>query len=116
MNPADTLEPARLDESIALGSIKADDIAARSARDGEPAFLARRRGEAWAFAEKTPFPGRLEELWRRTDLSGAGWDKVLVGRAAAPPVSALADLSTPIKDEIGPASERSALTDRKSVV
>lgn len=109
MNPTETLEPARLDEAIALGSIKADDIAARSARDGEPAFLARRRSEAWAFAEATPFPGRLEELWRRTDLSGAGWDKVLVDRAAAPSVSALADLSAPIQDEIGPASERSAL-------
>ena len=109
MNPAEILEPARLDEPIALGAIKADDVAARSARDGEPAFLARRRSEAWAFAEATPFPGRLEELWRRTDLSGAGWDKILVDRAAAPSVDALADLSAPIKEEIGPASERSAL-------
>jgi Fe-S cluster assembly protein SufD len=109
VNPAEILEPARLDEPIALGSIKADDVAARSARDGEPAFLARRRSEAWAFAEATPFPGRLEELWRRTDLSGAGWDKILVDRATAPSVDALADLPAPIKEEIGPASERSAL-------
>ena len=109
MNPADTLAPARVEETVALASLKADDIAARSSREGEPAFLARRRSEAWAFAEKTPLPGRLEELWRRTDVSGAGWDKILVDRAPAPAASALTDFSRAIQDEIGPASERSAL-------
>jgi Fe-S cluster assembly protein SufD len=109
VNPADTLAPARLDEPIALEAIKADDIAARSARDGEPAFLARRRAEAWAFAERTPLPGRLEELWRRTDVSGAGWNRLLVERASRPAVASLAELPGPIRDEIGPASERSAL-------
>src|SRR5262249_40239988 len=79
VNETQTLMPG-LNEPSGLPSWNGARVAERSRSAGEPAFLTRLRAEAWAHAEKTPFPARTEELWRRTDISGLSWDSVLVDR------------------------------------
>jgi Fe-S cluster assembly protein SufD len=103
------MAPGRIEESIRIGALKKDAIANISTQAAEPEFLARRRAEAWAFCEKTPFPTRVEELWRRTDISGLKWDAVVAAREPHAVVRSVAELPAGLRDEIGPASERSAL-------
>ncbi|HEY2924182.1 MAG TPA: Fe-S cluster assembly protein SufD, partial [Candidatus Eisenbacteria bacterium] len=74
-----------------------------------PEFLARRRAQAWAHCEKTPFPARTEELWRRTDISSFKWESVLATRDPHPSVSATSELPASLRVEIGPREERSAI-------
>jgi Fe-S cluster assembly protein SufD len=95
-------------EPAELRSWNAGLVAERSRNAGEPAFLTRLRAEAWAHAEKTPFPARTEELWRRTDISGLSWDRVLIDREH-PTLRSSTELPAAARDAIGPASERSAL-------
>lgn len=119
MNPTETMAPERTETGLTLGALTKEAIAERAKRAGEPEILARRRAEAWAFCEKTPFPGRLEELWRRTDISALKWDRVQVaggdGADAPGAVGAGArlrsseELPAALREEVGPASERSAL-------
>ncbi len=52
---------------------------------------------------------RLEELWRRTDISGLKWDAIAAISPAPPAIRSLDDLPASLRGEIGPASERSAL-------
>jgi Fe-S cluster assembly protein SufD len=85
------------------------EIAALSKRAEEPEFLARRRAQAWAHCEKTPFPARTEELWRRTDISSFKWESVLATRDPHPNVSATSELPASLRVEIGPREERSAI-------
>jgi Fe-S cluster assembly protein SufD len=85
------------------------EIASLSQRAEEPEFLARRRAAAWAHAEKTPFPARTEELWRRTDIRSFQWENVLAVREPHPVVKAVADLPPWLRGELGPSEERSAL-------
>src|SRR5207249_799469 len=75
VNPSETLAPPRTE--VRIGALNAEEIAAISKRVKEPEFLARRRAAAWAHCEKTPFPPRTEELWRRTDISSLKWDGIL---------------------------------------
>ncbi len=107
MNPV--IAPDRVSEPLPLGSLNPEAIAALSRRAEEPELLARRRAEAWAFCERTPFPGRLEELWRRTDISGLKWDSVVATPASHPAVRGSGDLPAALREGLGPASERSAL-------
>jgi Fe-S cluster assembly protein SufD len=51
--------------NLTLKDITADELAARSAAAGEPAWLAERRREAWEF-----FAQSVPPFWRRTDLTG----------------------------------------------
>ncbi|MGE5176781.1 MAG: Fe-S cluster assembly protein SufD [Hyphomicrobiales bacterium] len=92
-----------------LAAMREDAIRDRATRDGEPEFLIRRRAAAWAHAIATPFPARTEELWRRTDLSGLQWDAVRFEHDPHPAARSVADLPAALRDEIGPAAERSAL-------
>ena len=94
---------------LTLGALNAESVADLAARAEEPAFLADRRARAWAFSAKTSFPSRLEELWRRTDISGLKWDSLLVDREPHPLASSISDLPADIRAEIGPPEERSAL-------
>jgi Fe-S cluster assembly protein SufD len=94
---------------LTLGALNAESVADLAARADEPAFLAERRARAWAFAAKTPFPTRVEELWRRTDISGLKWDSLHVDREPHPLASSISDLPADIRAEIGPPEERSAL-------
>jgi len=108
VNPSETLAPPRAD-SLRVGALNQGEIAALSKRAGEPEFLARRRATAWAYCEKTPFPARTEELWRRTDIRSLSWEAVIAVRDPHPAVASVADLSAPLRAEIGPREERSAL-------
>ncbi len=45
-----------------------EDVRARSASLGEPAWMLDRRLRAWEAAERLPFPSITDEAWRRTDL------------------------------------------------
>jgi len=92
-----------------LGGVTSATITDLAARGEEPAFLAERRAQAWAFCEKTSFPSRIEELWRRTDISGIKWDSLLVDHEPHPVVRTAADLPASLRADIGPAEERSAL-------
>jgi Fe-S cluster assembly protein SufD len=109
VNPIDTIAPDRVGDPILVGALDRNAVAAISARDGDPKFLLARREEALAFVERTPFPGRMEELWRRTDISGLRWDRVLATTEPPVPVRAVRDLPVYLQEEIGPASEHSAL-------
>jgi Fe-S cluster assembly protein SufD len=109
VNPTETAAPDRVQDPARLGALTREAVAALSKRSGEPEFMARRRAEAWAFCEKTPFPSRVEELWRRTDISGLKWDAVVAAREPHTPARSLDDLPASLREEIGPASERSAL-------
>ncbi len=108
MNPSETLAPPRTG-SLRLGSMNQGEIAALSKRAEEPEFLARRRAAAWAHCEKTPFPARTEELWRRTDISLLKWEQVLATRDPHPVVGSVGEVSAALRAEIGPREERSAL-------
>ena len=99
MNPSETLAPPRAD-SLRVGALNQGEIAAHSTRAGEPEFLARRRATAWAYCEKTPFPARTEELWRRTDIRSLSWEAVIAVRDPHPAVASVADLSAPLRAEI----------------
>ncbi|HZE19883.1 MAG TPA: SufD family Fe-S cluster assembly protein, partial [Candidatus Angelobacter sp.] len=109
MNPSDTLAPPRTRDSLRVGALTQTEIAALSKGADEPEFLARRRAEAWAYCEKTPFPARTEELWRRTDISSLKWGAVVAARDPHPVVSSAKDLPAALRAEIGPVEERSAL-------
>jgi Fe-S cluster assembly protein SufD len=108
VNPSETLTPPRAD-SIRLGHLNPGEIASMSQRAEEPEFLARRRAAAWAHCEKTPFPARTEELWRRTDITSFKWDQILAVREAHPRVQAVDGLPASLREELGPREERSAL-------
>ena len=107
MNPSETLAPPRTE--VRIGALNAEEIAAISKRVKEPEFLARRRAAAWAHCEKTPFPPRTEELWRRTDISSLKWDGILAAREPHVPVAEADELPALLRVEIGPREERSAL-------
>jgi Fe-S cluster assembly protein SufD len=109
VNPTETIAPGRVGDPVLVGALDRKAVAAISARDGDPKFLIARREEALAFVERTPFPGRMEELWRRTDISGLRWDRVLATAEPHAPVRAVKDLPAHLQEEIGPASEHSAL-------
>ena len=109
MNPTETMAPGRVEESARIGTLTKAAVADIAARATEPEFLARRRAAAWAFCETTPFPSRVEELWRRTDISGLKWDAVIAAREPHAMVRSVADLPAALRDEIGPAEERSAI-------
>src|SRR5512135_1568036 len=64
-----------------LGSLTHADVAALAARSGDTDALAKRRAAAWSYCQETPFPSRLEELWRRTDISGLKWNDLTPFRA-----------------------------------
>ena len=68
MSHSETMTPARSGLPVKLGGVNSEFIAGLARRAGEPEFLAKRRADAWAYCQDTPFPGRLEELWRRTDI------------------------------------------------
>ena len=108
MNPTQTELPRRIEDPVRLRAWTKETTAALSQHAGDAPYLARLRAEAWAHAEKTPFPARTEELWRRTDISGLKWDSVLVGRDH-PPVRAASDLPASLRKLAGPDEERSAL-------
>ncbi len=109
MTQNDTMAPSRIQDPVRVGALTSDHIAALSKRAGDSDFLARRRAEAWAFCEKTPFPARAEELWRRTDITSLKWDSILSAREPHPAVGSLAQLPAALREEIGPREERSAL-------
>ena len=109
MNPTETLAPDQGLEWRSKEAVSKDVLARMSSSAAEPEFLARRRAEAWAFCEKTPFPNRLEELWRRTDISGLKWDAIAAIAPAPAAVRSLDSLPAFLREEIGPASERSAI-------
>lgn len=101
--------PAPADQTARMGGVSAETVAELAARAGEPAFLADRRARAWAYCEKTKFPTRVEELWRRTDISAIKWDSLRVEREPHAAARTVADLPAELRAEIGPADERSAL-------
>ena len=109
MNPSETLAPPRTSDSLRVGALNASEIAEISKRAKEPEVLARRRAAAWAHCEKTPFPARTEELWRRTDISSLKWDQVLATREPHPMVNTIGELPLALSGELGPREERSAL-------
>jgi Fe-S cluster assembly protein SufD len=109
VNPSETVTPERVLEDLRLGEVTSESIAELSRASGEPEFLARRRAEAWAHCLKTPFPGRIEELWRRTDISGLKWDSLLAAGPTHPTLRSAEDLSPAVSAEVGPRGERSAL-------
>ena len=109
MNPAETMTPMTAQEAVRIGALTPDHVAALSRRAEEPEFLARRRAEAWAFCEKTPFPARTEELWRRTDITSLQWNSILAARDPHPMIADPAGLPASLRVEIGPREERSAL-------
>ncbi len=63
--------------NLTLKDITAEELASRSAAAGEPAWLAERRREAWAY-----FSQAIPPFWRRTDLKGLD-PEVLVPTDAA---------------------------------
>ena len=103
-----TREDAPADTAARLGSLTAADVTALGRDAGDTDALVKRRAAAWAYAEKTAFPSRLEELWRRTDISNFKWNDVLVGGAPHAAVKAAA-LPEHLHEAVGPAEERSAL-------
>ena len=111
MNPTETMAPERTETGLRLGALTKESIAERARRAGDPEGLLQRRADAWAFCEKTPFPGRLDELWRRTDISALKWDRVLLedGEGVPARYRSADDLPAMLREEVGPASERSAL-------
>jgi len=114
VNPTEMTTPARAgapatEEAPRLGSITQKEIAGLATRSGDNEFLSARRTAAWTRSQDTPFPSRLEELWRRTDISTFKWDDVIPYRAAHPTAAAAAALPSSLQEAIGPADERSAL-------
>jgi Fe-S cluster assembly protein SufD len=109
VNPTETMAVEPESRAVRIGALNQEGIAALPQSEGDPEYLSKRRAEAWAFCEKTPFPTRVEELWRRTDISGLKWDSISAGRPKAAPLRSLTDLPAVLGQEIGPASERAAL-------
>ncbi len=114
MNPTETTTPARAgapatDATPRLGSMTQNDVAAIAARGGDTEFLAKRRTAAWRWYQDTPFPSRLDELWRRTDISKFKWEDVIPTCPAHPMVTSASALPASLQEAIGPAEERSAL-------
>ncbi|HXF59875.1 MAG TPA: Fe-S cluster assembly protein SufD [Candidatus Saccharimonadales bacterium] len=107
MNPSETLAPPA--DSLRLGALNQDEIQALSRRSEDASFLADRRAKAWALYEKTAFPARTEELWRRTDITSFKWDQVRGTREPHPVVKAVDSLPAALRGELGPREERSAL-------
>jgi len=109
--PAPAGAPAAIatDAATKLGSLTLSDVAALAKRSGDTEVLARRREAAWAFCQDRPFPGRLEELWRRTDISGLKWNDLEPFRAGHATVPSTAALSEPLREAVGPAEERAGL-------
>lgn len=58
-----------------------DDVRARSAALGEPAWLLERRLRAWDAYGRLPFPTVKDEAWRRTDLQAMPRGGLLLGPA-----------------------------------
>jgi Fe-S cluster assembly protein SufD len=108
VNPVETVARGPAMDPMLLSAITKESLAALIAAE-EPEWLSRRRVEAWEFAEATPFPRKDEELWRRTDLSGLSWDRVLARRRAHPALRSASELPDALQVDVGPASERSAL-------
>jgi Fe-S cluster assembly protein SufD len=90
-------------------AVTRDWILAQSRRAGEPAFLADRRAAAFAHWQETPFPTRTEELWRRTDIRSLKWESLLAVREPHPVAGSVTALPAFLRDELGPAEERSGL-------
>ncbi len=109
MNPTEMLTPPRTQEPLRIGALTADQIASLSALREEPALLAKRRAEAWSYCEKTPLPSRMEELWRRTDISRLNWDSVVAVGEPHRVVASTSELPAGLRAEIGPREERSGL-------
>jgi Fe-S cluster assembly protein SufD len=101
--------PAEAAGAERLGAVTAERIRERALRDKEPEFLARRRAEAWAHWERTPFPDRSEELWRRTDITGLRWEDLLPAREPHPAAGSVKALPAFLREELGPARERGSL-------
>jgi Fe-S cluster assembly protein SufD len=114
LNPTETTTPVPATASGAaaaptLGSLTHAEIAALAKRSGDSDFLSKRRAAAWSFCQETPFPSRLAELWRRTDISNFKWnDLAAIGTPHATVKSAPA-LPAALQEAIGPAEERTAL-------
>jgi len=106
---SETMTPARSGAQIKLGGVNSEFVADLARRAGEPEFLAKRRAAAWAHCQDTPFPGRLEELWRRTDISSLKWDALAIDQEPRAAARTAADLPADLRTEIGPSEERSAL-------
>ena len=82
--------------------------AERAADRREPGWARERRARAAAFAASLPFPGREDELWRRTDFRTLeGELEALDPFAPAPPARHLDDLPHPLLERL--AGERGAL-------
>jgi Fe-S cluster assembly protein SufD len=114
VNPTETTIPAEkeastIEASPKLGSLTHADVAALAKRSGDTDFLANRRAEAWSFCQETPFPSRLEELWRRTDISNFKWNDLVPFDAPHPTVGSASALPASLHEAIGPAEERTAL-------
>ena len=109
MSHSETMTPARPGTHTKLGEVSSEFVAGLARRAGEPDFLVKRRAAAWAHCQDTPFPGRLEELWRRTDISGLKWDALAVEQEPRAVVRTTADLPAELRAQIGPPEERSAL-------
>ena len=58
-----------------------EDVRARSAALGEPAWLLERRLQAWAAYERMAFPSVKDEAWRRTDLHAMPRASLALGSA-----------------------------------
>jgi Fe-S cluster assembly protein SufD len=101
--------PAEAAGAERLGAVTAERIDERARRAEEPEFLARRRTEAWAHWERTRFPARTEELWRRTDITSLKWENLLSGREPHPAVESVNALPAFLREELGPARERGSL-------
>src|SRR6185503_2343460 len=106
---SETMTPDRPGTHTKLGEVSSEFVAGLARRAGEPDFLVKRRAAAWAHCQDTPFPGRLEELWRRTDISGLKWDALAVEQEPRAVVRTTADLPAELRAQIGPPEERSAL-------
>ncbi len=92
-----------------LATVTPERISKRSRGAEEPEFLRARRAAAWAHWEKTAFPVRTEELWRRTDISRLVWDAVVPYREAHPAARSAADLPEHLRAEVAPPAERSGI-------
>src|ERR1700741_4969879 len=103
------MTPTRSGLPVKLGGANSEFVADLARRAGEPAFLAKRRADAWAHCQDTPFPGRLEELWRRTDITNLKWDALSIEQEPRAQARSTADLPAELGAEIGPPEERSAL-------
>jgi Fe-S cluster assembly protein SufD len=68
--------------SSVLTAFGRDDVVDLSRARSEPAWLRDRRLEAWDVWERTPFPTKTDEVWRRTDISRVAFDSFQPAREA----------------------------------